>query len=53
MAGLEVRAIDNSWIKAIPIPGSILINVGDLLEIYRFARYESITAAALTVGQKI
>ena len=36
MAGLEVRAIDNSWIKAITIPGSILINVGDLLEIYRF-----------------
>ena len=36
MAGLEVKAIDNSWIKAIPIPGSILINVGDLLEIYRF-----------------
>jgi len=34
MAGLEVRAIDNSWIKATPIPGSILINVGDLLEIY-------------------
>ena len=36
MAGLEVRATDNSWIKATPIPGSILINVGDLLEIYRF-----------------
>ena len=36
MAGLEVKAIDNSWIKATPIPGSILINVGDLLEIYRF-----------------
>ena len=34
MEGLEVRAIDNSWIKATPIPGTILINVGDLLEIY-------------------
>ena len=27
-----MRAVDNSWIKAIPRPGMILINVGDLLE---------------------
>ena len=34
MAGLEVRAVDNSWIQATPRSGTILINVGDLLEIY-------------------
>ena len=34
MAGLEVRAVDNSWITAKPIEGTILMNVGDLLEIY-------------------
>mgnify|MGYP001167012367 FL=1 len=32
MEGLEVRAVDNSWIKATPRKGRILINVGDLLE---------------------
>ena len=32
MEGLEVRAIDNSWIKATPRKGRILINIGDLLE---------------------
>ena len=35
MGGLEVRAVDNSWIKATPIENTILINVGDLLEIFR------------------
>ena len=34
MDGLEVRAVDNSWIKATPRPGTILVNVGDLLEFY-------------------
>jgi len=34
MGGLEVRAVDNSWIKATPRSGTVLINVGDLLEIY-------------------
>ena len=34
MEGLEVRAVDNSWIKATPRSGTVLINVGDLLEIY-------------------
>lgn len=34
MGGLEVRAVDNSWIKADPRPDTILINVGDLLEIF-------------------
>ena len=34
MDGLEVKASDNSWIKATPRPGRILINVGDLLEIW-------------------
>jgi len=34
MDGLEVRAVDNSWIKATPRKGTVLVNVGDLLEIY-------------------
>ncbi len=34
IGGLEVRAVDNSWIKATPRAGTILINVGDLLEMW-------------------
>lgn len=34
MGGLEVRSVDGSWHPATPIPGTIVVNVGDLLEIY-------------------
>ena len=34
LGGLEVRAVDGSWLRAKPLPGSILVNVGDLLEIF-------------------
>ena len=33
MGGLEVKAVDGSWHQARPIPGAVLINVGDLLEL--------------------
>ena len=33
MEGLEVK-FNDTWIKATPRPGRILINVGDLLEIW-------------------
>ena len=42
MGGLEVRAVDNSWIKATPIENTILINVGDLLEIFRYEKKKRI-----------
>ncbi|KAJ6632676.1 Multiple inositol polyphosphate phosphatase 1 [Pseudolycoriella hygida] len=32
VGGLEVRRTDGSWLPATPIPGSILVNTGDLLE---------------------
>jgi isopenicillin N synthase-like dioxygenase len=33
VGGLEVRRVDGTWIDAIPIKGSILINAGQLLEL--------------------
>ncbi|XP_037036179.1 2-oxoglutarate-Fe(II) type oxidoreductase ppzD-like [Bradysia coprophila] len=32
VGGLEVRRTDGSWLPATPVPGSILVNTGDLLE---------------------
>ena len=32
MGGLEAKAVSGSWLAADPIPGAILVNVGDLLE---------------------
>ncbi|XP_037050744.1 UPF0676 protein C1494.01-like [Bradysia coprophila] len=32
VGGLQVRTVDREWISATPIPGSVLINTGDLLE---------------------
>jgi len=32
IGGLEVKSADQKWVKAVPIPGTILVNVGDLLE---------------------
>jgi len=32
LGGLEVKGVDGQWVMGDPIPGTILINVGDLLE---------------------
>merc|ERR1711962_128309 len=32
MGGLEVKSVEGRWIPAQPIPGTLLVNVGDLLE---------------------
>ncbi|TBW41298.1 isopenicillin N synthase family oxygenase [Siculibacillus lacustris] len=32
-AGLEVEALDGRWIAAPPIPGSFVVNIGELLEL--------------------
>ncbi|OXA46533.1 UPF0676 protein C1494.01 [Folsomia candida] len=34
VGGLEVKRLDGSWIEAVPIKDSILINVGQLLELW-------------------
>jgi len=39
LGGLEVKDVAGNWVSANPIPGTILINVGDLLEAMTTGRY--------------
>ena len=32
LGGLEVKGVEGKWINADPVPGAIVVNVGDLLE---------------------
>lgn len=34
MGGLQVRNVDGEWVDAEPIPGTILVNAGDLLQVW-------------------
>jgi len=37
--GLEVKLTSGGWVSADPIPGTILVNIGDLLEMWTGGRY--------------
>lgn len=41
VGGLEVRARSGAWVKATPIPGTLVINVGDLLGRWTNDRFHS------------
>ena len=38
LGGLEAKSVTGDWLSADPIPGAILINVGDLLENFTSGR---------------
>jgi len=39
LGGLEVKDVTGTWVSANPIPGTILVNVGDLLEAMTAGKY--------------
>lgn len=41
VGGLQVQALDGSWIEAPPIPGTLLVNVADLLARWTDGAYRS------------
>jgi len=41
VGGLEIKALDGSWIPAPPIPGTLVVNVGDLLSRWTNGAYRS------------
>ena len=41
IGGLEIRRLDGEWIAMPPIPGTLVVNVGDLLERWSNRRYRS------------
>ncbi|MGI9334692.1 MAG: 2OG-Fe(II) oxygenase family protein, partial [Gammaproteobacteria bacterium] len=41
IGGLELQLLDGDWVAVPPIPGTFVVNVGDLLERWSNGRYRS------------
>jgi isopenicillin N synthase-like dioxygenase len=41
LGGLEVRNVENEWIQAVPVPGTFIINLGDLMQRWTNGLYRS------------
>lgn len=41
VGGLQVEAKDGSWIDVPPVPGSLVVNIGDMLEIWTSGAFEA------------
>jgi len=41
VGGLEVQKVDGNWIKCPPVPGTFLINIGDMLAHWTNGRFKS------------
>jgi len=39
--GLEVQGMDGEWVPATPIPGTIVVNIGDLMAFWSGGRYKA------------
>ncbi|KAG6787579.1 hypothetical protein POTOM_003620 [Populus tomentosa] len=52
VGGLYVRGDDDYWIHVPPVNGSLVINVGDALQIMSNGRYKSVEHCVMTDGSK-
>ena len=41
LGGLEIQNLEGEWVPATPIPGTIVINIGDLLQYWSGNRYRA------------
>lgn len=39
--GLEVQRLDGQWIPVSPIPGTIVVNIGEILQLWSGGRYRA------------
>lgn len=51
--GLEVRQkSDNEWIRVKPTPGALIINVGDIIQVWSNDKYESVEHRVIVNSEK-
>ncbi|KAG0710656.1 UPF0676 protein [Chionoecetes opilio] len=49
MGGLQVRNMDGMWVDAVPKPGTVLVNAGDLLQMWTANRIKA-TVSVISLG---
>ena len=49
-SGLQVQAMDGSWFKVVPIPGTFVVNIGDLLSRWTNGRFRSVPHCVVNEG---
>ena len=50
--GLEVQGMDGEWVPATPIPGTIVVNIGDLMAFWSGGRYKATKHRVRFVAKK-
>ena len=49
--GLEAKDVNNEWIKVNPIPGTFIINIGDMLQKVTKGLYKSTVHRVVCTGR--
>jgi len=51
-AGLQVMTADDIWIEAPPIPGTFIVNIGDIFETWSGGMYKSTQHRVVNIGKE-